>query len=398
MLSLRNKIFPVIICLITICAWAGSVPVQARTITDMRGVKVELPNNIQRIGTIDDGFVEGVLTHIGEIVKVDLIASWSMKRDYKYDFETVSGQTYQHRGWNTMKFLHPWLNDKVCINSPQGDILNFEALANSNPDVVILRLGDSVVRESNRAAAEKTIATIEALGIPLVVIKSPNCFKSADLSTMRDEAAVIGSIFGKADEAAALMDWLAATEKLIRERTKDIPENQRAKVLYLGLNPNVRQKGGSGSVHGVETPESYIIESVAGAKNAFTGKGSGVPLSAEQIYALDPDVIILPTSNGYHPPRELYEAPYFVNLQELRAVKNKRVYAMPWSPMNTSRRTEYPLDMLIIAKAAYPDRFKDIKVYDFALELYKKAYHVDDQTARGLRSTQLLDWMADIDF
>lgn len=396
---IARRFSPLILCLTL--AWAGIVPPPAlaeRVITDMRGREVRLPDKIERVGTIDDGFVEGVLTHIGEIDKVDLIGSWSMKRDYKYDFETVSGETYRHRGWNTMKFLHPWLDDKICVNSPQGDILNFEALAKAAPDVLILRLGDCTVRESNRAAAEKTIATIEALGIPLVVTQSPNWFRSSDLSTMRREAEVIGSVFGKAYEAASLLDWLAESETLIRERTKDIPDSERARVLYLGLNPNVRQQGGAGSAHGLETPESYIIESVAGAENAFRGRGSGVPLSAEQIYALDPDVIILPTSNGYHPPRELYEAPYFVNLQELRAVKDKRVYAMPWSPMNCSRRLEYPLDMLIIAKAAYPERFKDLKVYDFALELYKKAYGVDDETAKGLRSTQLLDWMADIDF
>lgn len=393
-----RRIFPVILCLLL--AWVGIAPssAQARVVTDMRGQEVRLPDKIERVGTIDDGFVEGVLTHIGEIDKVDLIGSWSMKRDYKYDFETANGETYRHRGWNTMKFLHPWLDDKICVNSPQGDILNFEALAKAAPDVLILRLGDCTVRESNRAAAEKTIATIEALGIPLVVIQSPNWFRSPDLSTMRREAEVIGSVFGKADEAASLLDWLAESETLIRERTKDVPDSERARVLYLGLNPNVRQQGGAGSAHGLETPESYIIESVAGAENAFRGRGSGVPLSAEQIYALDPDVIILPTSNGYHPPRELYEAPYFANLQELRAVKDKRVYAMPWSPMNCSRRLEYPLDMLIIAKAAYPERFKDVKVYDFALELYKKAYGVDEETAKGLRSTQLLDWMADIDF
>ena len=395
--------FPLmIICLIMLCMGVGSMPApvsaQTRSVTDMRGKKIELPAKIGRIGTIDDGFVEGLLTHIDEVDKVELIGSWSMKRDYKYDFETVSGETYQHRGWNTMKFLHPWLDEKVCINSPQGDILNFEALAKAAPDLVILRLGDCTVRESNRAAAEKTIATIEALGFPLVVIHSPNWFKSSDLSTMRDEAAVIGAIFGKADEAASLMTWLAQSETLIRERTKNIPQNERAKVLYLGLNPNVRQQGGSGSAHGTDTPESYIIESVAGAKNVFTGKGSGVPLSAEQIYALDPDVIILPTSNGYHPPRELYEAPYFVNLQELRAVKNKRVYAMPWSPMNCARRVEYPIDMLIIAKAAHPDLFADINVYDFALRFYQDVYGVDAETAAGLRSTQLLDWMKDTGF
>jgi iron complex transport system substrate-binding protein len=79
-------------------------------------------------------------------------------------------------------------------------------------------------------------------------------------------------------------------------------------------------------------------------------------------------------------------------------VKEKKVYALPWSPMNASRRVEYPLDMLIIAKAAYPALFRDVSVYDFALDFYRQAYGVDENTARGLRTTQLLDWMADSGF
>ena len=66
--------------------------------------------------------------------------------------------------------------------------------------------------------------------------------------------------------------------------------------------------------------------------------------------------------------------------------------------MNASRRIEYPLDMLIIAKAAYPDRFADINVYDFALKFYQEVYGVDEVTAAGLRSTQLLDWMSSSNF
>jgi len=118
-------------------------------------------------------------------------------------------------------------------------------------------------------------------------------------------------------------------------------------------------------------------------------------MSTEQVYACDPDIIILPTASGYHPPRELCEAPYYANLNELRAVKQKKVYALPWSPMNASRRLEYPLDMLIMAKAAYPERFRDVDVYRFALDFYQKVYNVSEEKARGLRSTQLLDWMAD---
>ena len=320
-----------------------------------------------------------------------------MKRDYKYEFTSRSGETQEYRGWNTMKYLHPWLNDLPCINSPQGNIISYEALASAALDVVLLRVGDTTVG-TDKEKVTRTISTIEALGLPLVVLYSPTWYRSADLSSMKTEAGIIGELFDQRDKAEALADRLAETEAMIRERTKAVTEGDKPSVLLLGLRPDVRKKGGAGAVQGTDTPESYIIEQVVHAKNAYQGRGTSVPMSAEQVYACDPDIIILPTANGYHPPFELYEAPYYENLQELRAVKHHRVYALPWSPMNASRRVEYPLDMLIIAKAAYPELFADINVYDFALRFYQDVYGVDETTAEGLRSTQLLDWMADARF
>ena len=389
-----KKIFSIIILVVTFaCLNAKDI-----IVTDMRGVNVSVPDNLERIATISDGFVEGVMTHLGVINKVTVIGSWSMKRDYKYSFTTVGGEEYTLRGWNTMKYLHPWLNDLPCINSPQGNIINYETLASANPQLVILRVGDCTLRGANPESVEKTIGTIEALGIPLVVIFSPNYYNKAELSSMREEMRVLGDIFGQREKALKLFDYLDATEKMIRKRTASIKEKNKVSMLYLGLNPNVRKKGAAGSVSGVNTPESYIIEGIANAKNAFTGKGSGVIMSAEQLYSLNPDVIVLPTSNGYHPPRELYESPDFQILQELKAVKNKQVYAMPWSPMNCARRVEYPIDMLIIAKAAYPDKFKDIKVHTFVLQFYKDVYNVSDKDAEALRSEQILDWTVEYDF
>ena len=389
-----KKIFSIIILVITFaCLNAKDI-----IVTDMRGVNVSVPDNLERIATISDGFVEGVMTHLGVINKVTVIGSWSMKRDYKYSFTTVGGEEYTLRGWNTMKYLHPWLNDLPCINSPQGNIINYETLASANPQLVILRVGDCTLRGANPESVEKTIGTIEALGIPLVVIFSPNYYNKAELSSMREEMRVLGDIFGQREKALKLFDYLDATEKMIRKRTASIKEKNKVSMLYLGLNPNVRKKGAAGYVSGVNTPESYIIEGIANAKNAFTGKGSGVIMSAEQLYSLNPDVIVLPTSNGYHPPRELYESPDFQILQELKAVKNKRVYAMPWSPMNCARRVEYPIDMMIIAKAAYPDKFKDIKVHTFVLQFYKDVYNVSDKDAEALRSEQILDWTVEYDF
>ena len=371
----------------------------AITLIDMRGKEVNLPSFPKKIATIDDGFVEAVLTHIGHIDSVKIIGSWSMKRDYNYKFDFPDGKvTYQ--AWNTMKYLHPELDDLLCINSPQGNIINFEALAAATPDLVILRIGDCTVATKNGENIKKTIRTIEALDIPLLVLHAP---KTSDLKknfelalqSMQKEAVLIASLFEKQDEAKKLMQYIQKTEQMIFERTKNIPKDKRPSVLYFGLNPMVRKQGGAGSVHGINTVESYALENIINVHNAFRGKGRAVPISAEQIYALNPDVILLPTANGYHPARELLESSYYKNLQELRAVKEKKVYALPWTPMNCSRRLEYPLELLIMAKASYPELFKDINIYTFALEFYQTIYHVNEDKARALRSHQVLDWLKD---
>lgn len=367
-----------------------------KEIIDMRGKKVTIKEPLQSVATISDGFVEGVMTHLGVIDKVKVIGSWSLKRDYKYDFTTTKGEKYSLSGLNTMKYLHPWLDELPCVNSPQGNIINYEELAKANPDLIILRVGDCTLRGGNEENIQKTIKTIENLGLNLAVIFSPSYYKKADLSTMKDEIKVIGEIFDESDKALKLYDYLSFTQNLIKERTKDIKDKKT--VLYLGLSPAARKKGGMGLVHGINTPESFIIENIINAKNAFAHNGENVMLNAEQIYALDPDVILLPTMNGYHPASELLDSPDFTVLNELRAVKEKNVYALPWSPMNCSRRVEYPLDMIIMAKAIYPDKFSDIKVHEFILKFYKDVYHVDENTAKALRSEQILDWTKESDF
>ncbi len=369
-----------------------------RTVIDMRGKEITFPATLTRIATIDDGFIEGVMTHLKVIDKVNVIGSWSMKRDYKYTVVGADEKKYEYAGLNTMKFLHPWLDDLLCINSPQGNALNYEALAAANPQLLILRIGDCTVGGKDKEATAKTINMIESLGIPLVVLYAPANNAHSGLLSMKQETSIIGAIFGLQKEAEAFANKLADIETLIHKRTQHIAESDKKRVLYFGLNTHVRKSSGAGVTCGVNTYESYIIENIVHARNVFEGNGTFVPISAEHIYALDPDIIILPTYNGYHPPKELYEAAAYTQLQDLRAIQNRHIYAMPWTPMNCARRVEYPLDMLIIAKATYPELFEDINVYDFALQFYQDAYHVDENTAKGLRSTQLLDWMQEIGF
>lgn len=53
---------------------------------------------------------------------------------------------------------------------------------------------------------------------------------------------------------------------------------------------------------------------------------------------------------------------------------------------------------MVIAKAAYPDRFADIQVHEWVLDFYQSVYGVDTATAKELRSVQWLDWMVEAGF
>ena len=101
------------------------------------------------------------------------------KRNYKYNFKTTSGEKYALSGWNTMKFLHHWLNDLSCVNSPQGNIVNFEELVKLNVDLVILRVGDCTVRAGNIKNRKNNHYRV--FGLNLAVIYTPNLLYDAKI-------------------------------------------------------------------------------------------------------------------------------------------------------------------------------------------------------------------------
>ncbi|AKB52800.1 ABC transporter, solute-binding protein [Methanosarcina barkeri str. Wiesmoor] len=383
---------------VTLPTTALSTNNESNNITDMRGVQVTVPKNITRAAVISDGFVECMMISLG--VQDTIVAvGTTINTNYTYAFPSVKGENYTYdNGKSTMLYLDPSLNDAIRLTPQQYNVISYETLASSNPDVIILRVGDCSVGWDNRDTMNRTIDTMEALGIPVIVLYSPTYYSNSDLSSIREEMKIIGQIFGKEKDALELADYIQSTEKMISDRTKDIPEASKPTVLYFGLSPNARKAGGSGHSWGIDTPESYTIEGIVHAKNAYRDTGSSKILNTEQVLAMNPDIILLATSWGYHPTRELYEAPYYQNLKELRAIKNKKVYSMPWTPSNCARRLEYPIDLMITAKACYPDKFQDIKVHEWVLDFYKHVYHVDDETARGLRSAQWLDWMEEEDF
>lgn len=232
---------------------------------------------------------------------------------------------------------------------------------------------------------------LAALGIPTVVLMGPNSGGRAGVEGLTDVIRVLGEVFERRDQAARLSAYLEESIRLVHERTKSIPEPERRSVLLLGLNPRLRAGRGAGQASGTGDIQSLFAGEIVHARNAYRGRSSSM-LNFEQILALDPDVIIPPTANGFHPPRELCEGPYFRNLQHLRAVRAGRVGSLPWSPCNCEKRLEYPIDVFVIACTVYPELFKDFDLAARILGFCQAVYGVGRERAMGLLRAQWLDW------
>ena len=364
-----------------------------RTVTDSRGVEVKIPAEITSVVTVSDGLVEGVMYALGVEDTLSGLGSACIQKDWTYSYPTDDGGYVNGSGGcNIMQVLYPEIRELPLVME-SGSAMNYETLASLEPDVVIIRPGSCSLQEKDSETAKKTIETIESLGIPLVVLYSPNCYEDASLSRISDEIGIIGDVFGKKEEAEEIAGYLESQTAFVEERTADIPEDEKPSVLMFGLSPTHRAQGGAGVVQGLGTTESYMIEDSVNAINAYQVEAGAFQIvNTEHVLALDPDVIVLCTAWGYHPPGELTEATYYESLRELSAVKTGRVMSLPWTPCNCAKRLEYPVDLMVIAKAAYPERFEDVALDKWLVGFYKNVYGVDDNTAEKLRAAQWMDW------
>jgi iron complex transport system substrate-binding protein len=371
-----------------------------RELTDFRGKSVKVPRIVKRVVTIDDGLSEGILTILGESDKIVGLGSKSLRKTSSFTIPNAFGPDFSYKDcMNPVRYLNPGFADLPLIKDKAG--INFESLASLSPDLVIIRTGScSASFGVSGQAFEKNIDVIESLGIPVITLMAPPCSAEPTLDNISKEIRLLGRIFDKEAKAAEVADELQGWVEEIRKRTHDIPGDQKPRLLALGLSPQARNEGGAGNVRSGIL--KYYIEDVVNARSAFTvtyhTPDTGL-ISAEQVFAMDPDVLILTTSFGYHPPEELYNAPYYQVFKDLRAVKKQRVSALPFTPANCdASRIEFPIDLMVIAKTAYPEKFKDIKVNQWVLDFYQAVYGVDHETALRLRTAQLLDWTVSAQF
>ncbi|WP_421909051.1 ABC transporter substrate-binding protein [Methanolacinia petrolearia] len=356
-----------------------------KTVTDMRGVEVTVPEDPQRVVAMSRSLIDTAMYIFG---KEDRIVGCSVEKTATDQGTYVyNGTDYTVNTW-IGQILNPELLNTTNVGGfagPYGEP-NAETIAKLDPDLFILR--DMGEQDEN---TEKFIEQLDSMGIPVVVLKYPSCYENPDAETIYDEVMLLGEVFGEEEEAERIVETMRSRIDFITERTGNISEKEKVNVLYFGAPTNAFDKGGVGYAFGNGTIELALMEKIVNANNVFKDNGRNL-ISSEQLISLDPDKIILSTWSGYHPPRQLYDEELYGNIQEMRAIKSGEVYSLAATPCK-SERLKFPVNVMIAAKAIYPERFEDIDLETWIREYIVELYGTDEETTNDIMNAFMLDYL-----
>ncbi|MEN1761563.1 ABC transporter substrate-binding protein [Anoxynatronum sibiricum] len=249
--------------------------------------------------------------------------------------------------------------------------VNYETLANLKPDVVFMELW--VTNESEKELHSDAINKIEELGIPVITFLSPSCFEEPHIDTAWEHVRLVGEVFQKQEEAAALIQRMDEKVALIRSRTQGIEAADKADVVIFATMDNVM---------GTKSIQSYFLTEIINANNLIEG-GDFVKISEEQLLKLDPDVLIIHGHDGYLDPAVVREGRQaglnWGNVQHLQAIENDRFISLGYEEWRATIET--PVALLKMAKTIYPDLFEDIDLEAEEVNMYMQDYGMTREEA-----------------
>lgn len=324
-------------------AAAASAELQ-RSITDMAGRSVDIPDEISKVYATSP---------VGSIYVYTLAP------------EKLLGWNYALNDWEK-KYIQAEYQDLPVYG--MNDNLNLEALIEAKPDVIlqIAGLGDSAVEQADTLSSQ---TGIPVLMYSLNLVDTPLVYEH------------LGLLLGEEDRAEQLSTYSAAVINQAQEKAETIPEDQRVTVYY-GNGPESLNTAPQGS-------DATEVFELAGGVNcaaielqAGEGPTERVDISPEQLLAWNPDIIFV---NGE--PKDDLSAqsaadailgdPTYAPLQ---AVADGKVYGIPQTPFSWLDRPKGPNRIIGITWTGalmYPDLYSDDDLTEEIRDFYSLFYHVD---------------------
>lgn len=313
---------------------------ETREITDMAGRKVTVPaaENIESV--FSAGPVAAIFLYM---VAPDKLLGWN------YELNDVEKSIILDKYQDLPNF-------------GMGDAVNYEAVIAANPTIAINsgKINDTMVSDCD--------ALSESLGIPVVAVDN-------ELNNSAEAFRFMGELLGVEDHAEELAQYAEQVFTDINALS-DIPEEKKVSV-YFGNGEDSLETAPRGSQH------AQILDAINAVNVADLelGDGSRVQISAEQLLAWDPDVIVVngePKSDksGNSAAEDILSNPDYASL---KAVQDQKVYGTPNAPFSWVDRPAGPnrlIGMRWFSALIYPEYIK-CDINEEIHKFFDLFYHVD---------------------
>lgn len=295
---------------------------ETREITDMAGRKVTVPTAENIESVFSAGPVAAIFLYM---VAPDKLLGWN------YELNDVEKSIILDKYQDLPNF-------------GMGDAVNYEAVIAANPTIAINsgKINDAMVSDCD--------ALSESLGIPVVAVDN-------ELNNSAEAFRFMGELLGVEDHAEELAQYAEQVFTDINALS-DIPEEKKVSV-YFGNGEDSLETAPRGSQHA----QILDVINAVNVADLELGDGSRVQISAEQLLAWDPDVIVVngepkADKSGSSAAEDILSNPDYASL---KAVQDQKVYGTPNAPFSWVDRPAGPnrlIGMRWFSALIYPEYIK----------------------------------------
>lgn len=313
---------------------------ETREITDMAGRKVTVPTAENIESVFSAGPVAAIFLYM---VAPDKLLGWN------YELNDVEKSIILDKYQDLPNF-------------GMGDAVNYEAVIAANPTIAINsgKINDAMVSDCD--------ALSESLGIPVVAVDN-------ELNNSAEAFRFMGELLGVEDHAEELAQY---AEQIFTDinALSDIPEEKKVSV-YFGNGEDSLETAPRGSQHA----QIFDVINAVNVADLELGDGSRVQISAEQLLAWDPDVIVVngepkADKSGSSAAEDILSNPDYASL---KAVQDQKVYGTPNAPFSWVDRPAGPnrlIGMRWFSALIYPEYIK-CDINEEIHKFFDLFYHVD---------------------
>lgn len=245
-------------------------------------------------------------------------------------------------------------------NLGMGDSINYEAVIAADPTIAVNvgTINDKMISDCDKLS--------KSLGVPVVAV-------DGDLSASAEAYRFMGELLGEEEQAEKLASYAEKTFADIEKM--EVPEDKKVRIYY-GNGEDSLETAPAGSAHG------QIIDMVNAVNVADLemGEGSRVQISAEQLLAWDPDVIVVngepkADMSGASAAEAILANPDYASL---KAVQDQQVYGTPNTPFSWMDRPMGPnriVGIRWLSGLIYPE-YLNYNVDEEVKEFFDLFYHV----------------------